>query len=71
MYKIKQNDDKTCWQIIEQATGYVMGTADKSNDPALRDLYARLRGGMGFRGWTPAFFLNRVDAKFLKTTDNI
>ncbi len=57
-YRYEKMPDRT-FQVKEMKTEYIMSSGMEYQ--AAKDMAKRLNGGMGFGGWTPAFFLIRPE----------
>jgi hypothetical protein len=52
------------WSITEKETGFVI--KENLDNVEARKLLRHLNLGGGFDGWTPNFFMKKVDIKFLE-----
>lgn len=55
-YKVLHNENH--YDVVEVPTGNVVCTGENSRE--LKVFANRLNGGLGFNGWTPVHFLNRL-----------
>jgi hypothetical protein len=58
MYKLQKQNNT--FDVVELASGNLIKSF-KTHDEA-NNLYRRLKNGIGFEGWTPAFVLTELTA---------
>lgn len=65
-YKVqpKQFMGQSYWAVVEQPTDLVLGSFVEPR--AAKMLANAFNGGLGFRGWTPNYFLQRVEPTGVK-----
>lgn len=61
MYKLIKRDDINAYDVYEEPSEKVLYRSSKRI--RVSEAFNRLKGGAGFRGWTPDFILPDVDTK--------